>query len=272
MLLQSSNKESELLMTLLEAEEKWNEDILKIISLEHNRIINEEEDFLLLEGETLEAVKNFFKKIWEGFTKFLKWAWGEISSVFMKMNNWVKKYKEKIIEGAKKAAGAGRKVEWKLREDIWNNYFIKAINEVFHLVTIGFQKIAEDPANDFEKIITDYKDHLSELFTGDKEITHISKINFSIAYVTGNSLSIMKRNCAKFKDSIKKLESEAMNSIKGTSDEEVKKLVNYRKYASYLIKFAQLDYSTERKVYLYHYNFCKTCYNYLEFGSSKPKI
>jgi len=262
--------EAGFLMALLEAEEFWGSYNLALAKVEHEAIVSENAELLNeAVSDWVEKVKQFFKKLWNAFTSFVKWVWGEIKSVFQKRHVWVKQNKNAILDGARAAETAGKKVTWKL-----NLAEIEKIDKALD------KEISEDSSTR-EELYENVKDAFNSIFGNDTEESYVTKAQETIKYFQssdGNATEI-KKKLEKSRNDIKKNETNAIKDAnkllrKSESDEESNKLAKKiefeKKAASFKLKILQLSYSAYKKTHSYYFAFAKKCFTYKTFGRKKP--
>lgn len=256
--------EAGLMEALLESEEYWGEYTMALAKAEHEAIVSENAELLNeAVSDWIQKVKEFFKKIWAAFKSFMKWVWGEISSVFMKKASWVKKYKKDIDAGAKAATGAGKKAKWALDASKLK----------------GFDTIPQDKEAQ-EKQYEDMKTAAQEAFEGEKEVQYSATVGHAMELVISLDTSKIKKEFAKAQKEIKDAESKAIKAANEANGKETdsakiqantKDITDAKRTAQYSLKVLQFQYSVTKKMVNYCFAFCKKCYTYKTFGRREFK-
>jgi len=246
------------LTAVMEAEEIFSDYTVALIRAEHESIVSENAQVLEeAVADWIDKIKEFFEKLWNAVKKFATWVWGQITSVFMKRDAWVKKYSTEIDAGAAKAAKKTG-VQWTVKKsDV--AFGVPAISNVQHSIQ---KKKVEDLEAGY--------DALKDVLARQDEKSNIkgSAITSYVAACKKFVMNTKMRDTKKLFDNVlKDIKIGKENAVKAAKvDKDTATVNKERKMASLKARMVQAEYRAVSSAYSYAYSICKKAYNYNTFG------
>lgn len=248
-----------LLTAVLEAEETLNEYTIALIKAEHESIVSENAQILQEASvDWVNKVKKFFADLWEAVKRFGRWVWAQITSVFMKRDTWVRKYKDEITKGGQKAANSKANWNVKKKTHAFNNLSLPSVSDIRNAIS----------KNDIESITAAY--HKAKNVVNDDNVK-VSLIGTRISSYVSEALDfVLHTNMKDFK----KMTDDLMKAVRTARDSAVKAakdskdsttVTKERKLASMKVRTVQVYYRGMSAAYNYAYSICKKAYSYNTF-------
>jgi len=253
--------EAGLLNVVLEAETTFSDYTLAFSIAEHESIVSENVQILQeAAADWIEKIKKFFAKLWKGIVNFAKWVWEQIRSVFMKRDAWVKRNKNSILNGAKKAAAS--KHDWKIRYASGIFHSKRNIRSTVSLHSLRMNMAGGFVTNkNIEELQTAIKYQKEEIIPNPMTLKRKfieSHVKEAIDFIETVDIKGFKK---KVDDVTKHIITARDLAIKDAKlKKDVAAVENRRKVAVLSIRLTQGEYKVMSRLYSYAYGICKRAF------------